>query len=162
MKNFVYTQEYPFTPDKGEDEDDETMRHLVKVAQRYHSYLVQMPKYINPVFSLNFAIMLSKCDQLAKAHWGKIRAEVDYKTYEATINVWTDFLEFNSGEFLDLLQSFALHSTSVLFQPLTTGKLKLMISMPYFSYLSEPESLNAFIKNHPEADLPAPGDSTEG
>jgi len=131
MEDYEYSKEFPPDSDNVEFSPDE----IEKIKRLFHGYkqdLQDNPRLIIPLASEIFNEMVAACELVVKEFSGKIKAKVDYSNYEATIEMWCGYVEFQQGEFMDVLHLLSENAKFIRFTPLVTGELYVQISMPYF------------------------------
>lgn len=57
-----------------------------------------IPKVVVPKDKENYDYLLNRCDDYAKRHHGRIRGVVDYKHWDAHIDLYLRMLEFDDAE----------------------------------------------------------------
>lgn len=106
---------------------------LVKKALAYREYIKTVPFTVNQRAAAVFNKMVAACDKIAKEFSGKLSATVDFEYHEALITIECVYVDFDVGEFMDTLLEMAARAYQVRFEPLTSGLLRISLSMPYFS-----------------------------
>lgn len=106
---------------------------LMGKALEYLEHIKTVPFVVNRRAAAEFDQMVADCDKIAKEFSGRLKAVVDYECHEASITLECVYVDFNVGEFMDILQSMAAKALQVRFEPLTSGLLRITIFMPYFS-----------------------------
>ncbi len=116
------------------DDDDLTPENvaLVLAALKRQSFLERLPYVVNEVAAAQFDSMITACDELAKASFGKLAATINYTSHEAVITLECVYLGFDTSKFMDILRKIAATALQVRFEPLTSGFLRLTLIMPYF------------------------------
>lgn len=80
-----------------------------------------------------FDQMVLLCDNVAKEFSGKLKAVVDFECHSATITLECFHIDFAVGEFMPVLKCMTTTALHVAFYPLTSGLLRMVLDMPYFS-----------------------------
>lgn len=125
-----YTSELKNIDDTVTPEEEAMI--LARLA--FQEHLHSLPFVVNEKAATEFDKMANACDKIAKEFSGTLKATVDYKNHEANIVMECVYVEFRVGEFMDTLREIAAKALQVDFQPLTSGFLRVYISMPYFSF----------------------------
>lgn len=131
MENFKYSKVFPSEDDANDTDsyDAEAMKVLI---QKYERDLKVNPRFVIPFAPAIFEKTVVACEQIAKEFSGKIKAEIDYSHFAATIELWCCYVEFQRGEFLGTLHDISKYANSIMFTPLKSGDLHTEIWMPYF------------------------------
>ena len=155
MENIVYERDY-----KSEHEnpnEDATSSAIVDIAcnqgflAKYAKAVDAIPKVVVPADKANYEYLLKKADGLAKRLGGKVRGVVNYKEWDASIELILPFAEFGNRDDRDMLMEFADKSHSITFQATEDGKLRIYIWFFYFEEIADKqEILAAMIKDNPE------------
>ena len=106
------------------------------IAQRFLSALKRVnavPHTVDKRAAASFDRMVLLCDSIAKEFSGKLKAVVDFEDYTATIELECVCIEFMQDEFMSGLKYMTETALHISFYPLTSGFLRLTLSMPYFT-----------------------------
>ena len=138
MENFEYEREYPFPEGLGEDFEPgeaEAFREYLRRGRRQKNAVHLLIPHAPRLFQQT----LGQCDKIAQAFCGKVKASVNYTDFTAVIELWCSYVDFDRGEFLNVLSLLSLSAASIRFLPLTSGDLYIRIELPYFLTLPSPE-----------------------
>ena len=158
MENIVYERDY---------KDKKTQRSGNKsndISTQIFDYLIasgalnvmedtyaQMPRVVNEDNSAAYNRFLTALDQIAKTFGGKIKGEIDYQNWEASIYVILPFVEFSSVEELQLLKEIASYSQTVTFTNTPNGQIRMKLLINYFDVIGNVEdTLEKEIASCPE------------
>ena len=131
MENYEYNKVYPFDS-KYFDIDPDEAEDIKKILLNHEQDLKNNPRFLLPFAPALFEKAVADCEQIAKEFSGRIKAKIDYATYNASIEVWCCYVEFVDGEFMSILHEISQYAISIRFEPLTSGDLHIEILMPYF------------------------------
>lgn len=143
MENIIYERAY-----KGEYAQTALSSNSVDIfkqavsggmLKKYQDAMEKIPKVIVPEYKENYEYLLQACDELVKRCGGTIRGVVNYKRWEATIDLTLPMAEFDSPEDLQLLQDMAAKSHSVTFEPTEDGGIHIFLYNLYFEELISDE-----------------------
>ena len=132
MENFEYCKVFP---SEGGDADELDPGEAETIKNFLHSYereLRDSPQFLLPYAPTIFEKTVAACERIAKEFSGRLKAKIDYSFFTATIEVWCCYVEFQRGEFMNVLREISNYAESVRFTPLTSGELHMEIVMPYF------------------------------
>ena len=158
MENIVYERDY---------KDKKTQRSGNKsneISTQIFDYLIasgalnamedtyaQMPRVVNEDNSAAYNRFLTALDQIAKTFGGKIKGEIDYQNWEASIYVILPFVEFSSVEELQLLKDIASYCQTVTFTNTSDGNIRMKLLINYFDVIGNVEdTLEKEITSCPE------------
>ena len=158
MVNIVYERDY---------KDKKTQRGGNKsneISTQIFDYLIasgalnamedtyaQMPRVVNEENSAAYNRFLTALDQIAKTFGGKIKGEIDYQNWEASIYVILPFVEFSSVEELQLLKDIASYCQTVTFTNTSDGNIRMKLLINYFDVIGNVEdTLEKEIASCPE------------
>lgn len=146
MENIVYERDY---------KDKKTQRSGNKsneISTQIFDYLIasgalnamedtyaQMPRVVNEDNSAAYNRFLTALDQIAKTFGGKIKGEIDYQNWEASIYVILPFVEFSSVEELQLLKDIASYCQTVTFTNTSDGNIRMKLLINYFDVIGNVE-----------------------
>ena len=146
MENIVYERDY---------KDKKTQRSGNKsneISTQIFDYLIasgalnamedtyaQMPRVVNEDNSAAYNRFLTALDQIAKTFGGKIKGEIDYQNWEASIYVILPFVEFSSVEELQLLKDIASYCQTVTFTNTSDGNIRMKLLINYFDVIGDVE-----------------------
>ena len=99
----------------------------------------QMPRVVNEDNSAAYNRFLTALDQIAKTFGGKIKGEIDYQNWEASIYVILPFVEFSSVEELQLLKDIASYCQTVTFTNTSDGNIRMKLLINYFDVIGDVE-----------------------
>lgn len=134
IQKLVIERNYTSELNDLDDEVTQEEKSRILKALDFQEYLQTLPFTVNDESAAEFDKMVVACDKIAKEFSGKLQATVDYQSHEANIRMECVYIEFLVGEFMDTLREIATKALRVDFQPLTSGFLRVDISMPYFEY----------------------------
>ena len=142
MENIVYERNYK---DKKTQRDG---NKSTEISTQIFDYLIasgalsamedtyaQMPRVINEENSAAYNRFLTALDQIAKTFGGKIKGEIDYQNWEASIYVILPFVEFSSVEELQLLKDIASYCQTVTFTNTSDGNIRMKLLFDYFDVI---------------------------
>ena len=146
MENVVYERNYK---DKKTQRDGNKSN---EISTQIFDYLIasgalsamedtyaQMPRVINEENSAAYNRFLTALDQIAKTFGGKIKGEIDYQNWEASIYVILPFVEFSSVEELQLLKDIASYCQTVTFTNTSDGNIRMKLLINYFDVIGDVE-----------------------
>lgn len=146
MDNIVYEHDYADEQRKVIEKrteiygDPEEVFKIITESgalREYNNTIRAIPKVVNPKDKENYEYLLSRLDDIARLHGGKIRGEIRYDAWEADINVHLPFFEFSGSDELQLLSEIGQRSHLVCFTPEENGSLRLHIMIRYFEDYAE-------------------------
>lgn len=109
-------------------EDREQITKLIHRAEA----LKRLPHMVNPVAAVRFNRAVKACDAMAKEFSGRIKATLDFETYEASIILECAYIEFRHHEFMETLAALSLISQNIRIASTPSDLFRIDISMPYF------------------------------
>lgn len=100
-----YTEEELFTDSYAEMAADKMMEYACDsgLLHKYAERLDALPKIIIPEQKAAYENLVPRLDEYAHMRGGKIRAEIDYKSWEARIKVWLPLFECCDNDDMQLL-----------------------------------------------------------
>lgn len=110
--------------------------------EEYAKMMDAIPKVIVPQDKANYEYLLTRCDEFAKKHYGRIRAVVDYQRWHSQIELFLPMLEFDDEEDMSLLKDIGdrAHYVNISAQP--DGGFCLHIMINYFDEVMTEEDEN--------------------
>ena len=132
MENYEYSKSFPLSAEEDITPDPIEDKEILNFIHDRKRDLIEHPKFLIPFAPKMFEETVAKCELIVKEFSGKIKAEINYSTYEATIDLWCLYVDFDRGEFMEILQDITHIALSIRFEPLTSGDLHIRIYMPYF------------------------------
>ena len=138
MKNYEYNIVFPPNIEEGDDDlsPDEAER-MIEFIHTLEREMKENPRFLIPFAPVIFKKTILACEQILKEFGGKLRAQINYSSYSATIEMWCCYVGFAHGEFMSTLQEISRHAISIRFEPLVTGEQHVFILMPYFIALRD-------------------------
>lgn len=109
--------------------------------KRYSDACDALPKEIIPESKASYEIMLSRYDEIASTWGGKIRGIVNYEKWEAVIDVYLPFFEFETEDDRTLLLETALRADSVTFQVEKEGNIRMHLFFCYFRDIGDKDKI---------------------
>ncbi len=143
MENIIYEKDYKEEHERAAH--DSKSVEIFKQAfsggmmQRYADAMDAMPKVIVPEYRENYEYLLRKCDAMAKRTGGSIRGVVNYQKWEATIDLFLPYAEFDCPEDLTLLREMAEKSHYINIQATENGGVQIHLYNYYFKELVSEE-----------------------
>lgn len=142
MENIVYERDY----EKEKPKQANRQRQGVSIAIFNHlmtsetfnameDAYIKMPRVVNEAHQAAYDRILDALDQIAKIFGGKIKGEVDYQNWEASIYIILPFIEFSTEEELKLLGDIANNSQTVTFTPTPDGSVRMKLLINYFDVI---------------------------
>ena len=158
MKNIVYERDYKDkktqrSGNKGNEIPTQIFDYLIAsgILNTMEDTYTQMPRVVNEENSAAYNRFLTALDQIAKTFGGKIKGEIDYQNWEASIYVILPFVEFSSVEELQLLKEIASYSQTVTFTNTPDGQIRMKLLINYFDVIGNVEdTLEKEIASCPE------------
>lgn len=132
MENYEYSKSFPFSAEEDIVHDPIEAEKILNFIHDCERDLIEHPKFLIPSAPEMFEETVAKCELIVKEFSGKIKAEINYSTYEATIDLWCVYVDFDRGEFMEILHDITHIALSIRFEPLISGDLHIKIYMPYF------------------------------
>ena len=132
MENYEYSKTFSPSAEEDIDRGSTEAKEILNLIHAHERDLIEHPKFLIPFAPKIFEETVAKCELIVKEFSGKIKAEVNYSTYEATIDLWCVYVDFDRGEFMEILHDITHKALSIRFEPLTSGDLHIRIYMPYF------------------------------
>lgn len=142
MENYEYSRVFPFEDGEADAFDPDEAENIKEFLRRYDRKLKDGPRFLLPFAPAIFEKTVAACERIAKEFFGKIIAKIDYSVFTATIELWCSYVEFERGEFMNILHEISDHAISVRFTPLTSGDLHIEIQMPYFATVQDLEEID--------------------
>ena len=125
MENEVYEKDYgeEFRERSDKSEGKDFLDTLMEVGffQKYQEEMDKIPKRVVPKEKADYA----------RQFGGKIRGEVDYQKWQATIDLYLEHFEFCDREALTLLKEIAERAENVTFS-IRDGLLRMSVFIGYF------------------------------
>ncbi|MDD3193332.1 MAG: hypothetical protein PHE47_05690 [Oscillospiraceae bacterium] len=155
MDNIVFERDYEQEHKQQSKEDTASAIFDIAVdggfLSEYAKAMETIPKVVVPADKANYEYLLERADELAKRWGGRVRGVVDYKKWDASIDLILPFAEFGSRDDRNLLMEFADKSHSLTFQATEDGKLRIYVWFFYFEEIADKqEILESMIKSNPE------------
>ncbi len=119
-------------------EDTALVRELLARLDRED----RLPYVVVPSAAEQFDLLVDACSQIAKEFSGKLKAAVDYTRHSAQIELECLYMDFDQGEFMETLAALTTAAQSIRFRPLTSGLLRVEITLPYFLPIKENHTSN--------------------
>ncbi|CAK7024245.1 MAG: hypothetical protein EUB_02265 [Eubacterium sp.] len=143
MENIVFERNY-----EGLLENDASYTPVLDQAieggffEEYAKMMDSIPKVIVPEDKANYEYLLTRCDEFAKKHYGRISAVVDYQRWHSQIELFLPMLEFDDEEDMSLLKDIGdrAHYVNISAQP--DGGFCLHIMINYFDEVMTEEDEN--------------------
>lgn len=135
MENVIYEKDYGeefrerSEKAKGQDFLDTLMD--VGFFQAYQEEMDKIPKRVVSKEKADYEYLLGECDAYVRQFGGKVRGEVDYQKWHATIDLYQSHFEFCDREALTLLKEIAERAENVTFS-IKDGLLRMTIFIGYF------------------------------
>lgn len=144
MENEVYEKDYRAEWEQRYSQDTrkniDRVGNMIKesgVLKSIGEYYDSLPKVIDPAQKADYEFLLSKLDALAKRTGGKIRGEISYSNWEATIVVLLPFLEMTNDEELNLLKELSERCNMLNITPTDDGGIRLYVFIRYFEEVAD-------------------------
>ena len=99
--------------------------------QKYQEEMNKIPKRVVPKEKADYEYLLGECDAYVRQFGGRIRGEVDYQKWQATIDLYSEHFEFCDREALTLLKEIAERAENVTFS-MKDGLLRMSVFIGYF------------------------------
>lgn len=135
MENEVYEKDYGEESrersDKSEGKDFLDTLMDIGFFQKYQEEMNKIPKRVVPKEKLDYEYLLGECDAYVRQFGGRIRGEVDYQKWQATIDMYLEHFEFCDKEALTLLKEIAERAENVTFS-MKDGLLRMLVFIGYF------------------------------
>ena len=132
MENYIYERSFESACQDGDELSPDEMEAMTTLLHRYESRLKGNPIFVLPFANGVFEKTVAACERIAKEFSGRIKASIDYSYFTATVELWCCYIEFERGEFMNVLYEISRYALSVRFTPLLSGNLHIEILMPYF------------------------------
>ncbi len=130
MENVVYEKDYgeEFRErnDKAKGQDFLDTLKDIGFFQAYKEEMDKIPKEKE-----DYEYLLGECDAYVRQFGGKVRGEVDYQKWQATIDLYQTHFEFCDREALTLLKEIAERAENVTFS-IKDGLLRMSVFIGYF------------------------------
>lgn len=161
MENEVYERDYRSEWEEQQSmamrEDIDRVHELIMksgILTEIGNYYASQPKIINESRKENYEYLLKKLDALAKSMGGKIRGEVSYTKWEASITVYLPFLEMeNERDFL-LLKDLSTRCDLMNITATGEREIRIFVFFHYFKDVTDQkeidEAVEAKIRQVPE------------
>lgn len=137
MENFEYSKSFPFADENDDASAADEFERIKAFLRNRQEEARHIPRFIIPGAPAIFEEMTAAWELVAKESGGRLGAKIDYTSYDATIEVWCDEVEFYSDIFMGILRGTTKASLSISFEPLASGELHIEIRMPYFTQALE-------------------------
>jgi len=133
MENIVFERNY-----ENLREADDSCGSILEQAieggffEAYGKMMDKIPKVIVPEDKENYEYLLSRCDEFAEKHYGKICGVVDFERWHSQIELYLPMLEFDDEEDMSLLRDIGekAHYVEITAQP--NGGFCVHIMINYF------------------------------
>jgi len=99
--------------------------------QKYQEEMDKIPKRVVPKEKADYEYLLGECDAYVRQFGGRIRGEVDYQKWQATIDLYLEHFEFCDREALTLLKEIADRAENVTFS-MKDGLIRMSVFIGYF------------------------------
>lgn len=132
MENYEYNKTFRFEDKSVIDLASDNVEDIAVFLNNYENKMRKKPRYLHPFAHAIFEKTILDCEKIAEEFSGRIKAQIDYSRFTATIELWCCYVEFGQGEFMNILHRISIIANSVRFTPLTSGDLHIEIEMPYF------------------------------
>ena len=133
MENYEYSKVFPFEDGETDALDPDGAETMGNSLNIFEWELKDRTYFLLPFAPAFFQKTVADCERIAKEFFGRIKAKIDYTLFTATIELWCFYVEFERGEFMNILHDISNYAVSVRFTPLTSGELHIEIQMPYFA-----------------------------
>ena len=135
MENEIYEKDYgeEFRERSDKSEGKDFLDTLMEVGffQKYQEEMNKIPKRVVPKEKADYEYLLGECDAYVRQFGGRIRGEVDYQKWQATIDLYLDHFEFCDREALTLLKEIAERAENVTFS-MKDGLIRMPVFIGYF------------------------------
>lgn len=135
MENVIYEKDYGEEfrerSDKAKGQDFLDTLKDIGFFQAYKEEMDKIPKRVVPKEKADYEYLLGECDAYVRQFGGKVRGEVDYQKWQATIDLYQSHFEFCDREALTLLKEIAERAENVTFS-IKDGLLRMTIFIGYF------------------------------
>ena len=139
MENIIYEKDYTeseaFTASESWSVEIWNQAMNGPFIKSYTAAMDAIPKVIVPEYKENYEYLLRMRDDLAERRGGSIRGVVDYQKWDATIDLYLPYAEFNGPADLKLLSEIAEKSHTVNFKAAEDGGIHIFIFNRYFEEL---------------------------
>ena len=119
IENEVYEKDdgEEFRERNDKSEGKEFLDTLMDIGffQKYQEEMNKIPKRVVPKEKADYEYLLGECDAYVRQFGGRIRGEVDYQKWQATIDLYLEHFEFCDREALMLLKEIAERAENVTF-----------------------------------------------
>ena len=133
MENYEYNKVFPFEDGEADELDPDGAEAVGNSLNLFERELKDRTYFLLPFAPAFFQKTVADCERIAREFFGRLKAKIDYTLFTATIELWCCYVEFERGEFMNILNDISSHAISVRFTPLTSGDLHIEIQMPYFA-----------------------------
>lgn len=135
MENEVYEKDYEeeFRERGDQSEGKDFLDTLMEVGffRKYQEEMNKIPKRVVPKEKADYEYLLGECDAYVRQFGGRIRGEVDYQKWQATIDLYMKHFEFCDREALTLLKEIAERAENVTFS-MKDGLIRMSVFIRYF------------------------------
>ena len=135
MENEVYEKDYgeEFRERAKKAEGKDFLDTLKDIGffQAYKEEMDKIPKRVVPKEKADYEYLLTECDAYVRQFGGKIRGEVDYQKWQATIDLYLEHFEFCDRKALTLLKEIAERAENVTFS-MKDELLRMSVFIGYF------------------------------
>ena len=135
MENEIYEKDYgeEFRERSDKSEGKDFLDTLMEVGffQKYQEEMDKIPKRVVPKEKADYEYLLGECDAYVRQFGGRIRGEVDYQKWLATIDLYLEHFEFCDREALTLLKEIADRAENVTFS-MKDGLIRMSVFIGYF------------------------------
>ena len=143
-KTIVYEKDYTYIYDEDREENVESERFWQAMASEgimaeISEYRDKKPRIVNPLVKKLFEYMIPKADSFAEDFGGTIKAYIDYRIYEAKIDLVLPFMQVGSdSEILFLLTAIAACMDVEIYPAEQDNFILFRMNFPYFAALDNP------------------------
>lgn len=135
MENEVYEKDYGEEfrkrSEKAKSQDFLDALKDIGFFQAYKEEMDKIPKSVVPKEKADYEYLLGECDAYVQQFGGKVRGEVDYQKWQATIDLYQTHFEFCGREALTLLKEIAERAENVTFS-IKDRLLRMTVFIGYF------------------------------
>ncbi len=135
MENVVYEKDYGEEfrerSDKAKGQDFLDTLKDIGFFQAYKEEMDKIPKRVVPKEEADYEYLFGECDAYVRQFGGKVRGEVDYQKWQATIDLYQIHFEFCDREALTLLKEIAERAENVTFS-IKDGLLRMTVFIGYW------------------------------
>lgn len=143
-KTIVYEKDYTYIYDEDREENVESERFWQAMAdegimEAISEYRDSKPRIINPIVKTLFEYMIPKADSFAEDFGGTIKAYIDYRLYEAKIDLILPFMQLRAESEIKFMLTAIATSMDVEIYPAEQENCILFrMNFPYFATLDNP------------------------